>query len=60
MDERKTKVGSVASLSERIYGHAHFSDTAYYIHLIPDFFSELSGIDLDAYGSLLPEVPYEY
>lgn len=40
-------------------GHAHFSATAYYIHLIPDFFSELSGMDLDAYGSLLPEVPHE-
>ena len=40
-------------------GHAHFSATAYYIHLVPDFFSELSGMDLDAYGELLPEVPHE-
>lgn len=40
-------------------GHAHFSATAYYIHLIPDFFSELSGMDLEDCGSLLPEVPHE-
>ncbi len=40
-------------------GHAHFSATAYYIHLVPGFFSEMSGMDIDTYGNLLPEVPHE-
>ena len=58
--KEKRELGALLPYLSVYMGHAHFSDTAYYIHLIPDFFSELSGIDLDAYGSLLPEVPYEY
>lgn len=36
-------------------GHAQFSDTAYYIHLVPGIFEEMTGFDLNARGHLLPE-----
>ena len=56
---KRSGIRGRAPLFERLYGHAHFSATAYYIHLIPDLFSELSGMDLNVYGDLLPEVPHE-
>ncbi|WP_305117472.1 tyrosine-type recombinase/integrase [Acutalibacter muris] len=37
-------------------GHARFEDTAYYIHMIPDFYQRTGTIDIAAYESLLPEV----
>lgn len=37
-------------------GHAHFSHTAYYIHLVPEFFPHMSQMDLQRYETLLPEV----
>ncbi len=37
-------------------GHARFEDTAYYIHMIPDFYQRAGKIDIAAYESLLPEV----
>ncbi len=40
-------------------GHATFSQTAYYIHLIPELFSEMSAMDLNVWETLIPEVPYE-
>lgn len=40
-------------------GHADFSNTAYYIHLVPEFFAEMSGMDMGCCESLIPEVPYE-
>lgn len=58
MKERRD-LGALLPYLSTYMGHAHFSATAYYIHLVPDFFSELSGMDLDTYGKLLPEVPHE-
>lgn len=40
-------------------GHFCISHTAYYIHLVPEFFSEMSGMDMNLYASLIPEVPHE-
>ena len=57
--KEKRDLGTLLPYLSAYMGHAHFSATAYYIHLVPDFFSELSGMDLDAYGELLPEVPHE-
>lgn len=37
-------------------GHARFEDTAYYIHMVPDFYQRTGTIDIAAYESLLPEV----
>ncbi|MDE7326046.1 MAG: tyrosine-type recombinase/integrase [Lachnospiraceae bacterium] len=37
-------------------GHARFEDTAYYIHMVPDFYQRIGKIDIAAYESLLPEV----
>lgn len=57
--KEKRDLGTMLPYLSTYMGHANFSATAYYIHLVPDFFSELSGMDLDTYGNLLPEVPYE-
>jgi len=37
-------------------GHAQLSDTYYYIHLVPELFADMSGLDFSKYESLLPEV----
>ena len=37
-------------------GHAQLSDTYYYIHLVPEIFETMSGIDFSSYEKLLPEV----
>lgn len=57
--KEKRDLGVLLPYLSAYMGHACFSATAYYIHLVPDFFSELSGMDLDTYGNLLPEVPHE-
>jgi integrase len=36
-------------------GHAHFSHTAYYIHLVPEFFPQMAQMDLGRYEELIPE-----
>lgn len=41
-------------------GHAHFSSTAYYIHLLPDNLKNSECIDWKAMGKIIPEVlPWE-
>jgi integrase len=40
-------------------GHERFEDTQYYIHLVPEFFSESSGVDFERFADLLPEVDDE-
>lgn len=57
--KEKRDLGALLPYLSAYMGHAHFSATAYYIHLIPGLFSELSGMDLNVYGDLLPEVPHE-
>lgn len=37
-------------------GHERFSDTAYYIHLVPEIFPHMSQMDFSSYEKLLPEV----
>lgn len=37
-------------------GHAQLSDTYYYIHLVPELFVSMSGLDFSKYEELLPEV----
>lgn len=37
-------------------GHAHFSATAYYIHLLPDNLKESDAINWKAMGEIVPEV----
>lgn len=37
-------------------GHSQLSDTYYYIHLVPELFTAMSGLDFTKYESLLPEV----
>lgn len=38
-------------------GHAHFEDTAYYIHLLPEKLIKSSAIDWSKLTALIPEVP---
>lgn len=37
-------------------GHAHFEHTAYYIHLVPEYFPQMANMSLDRFADLLPEV----
>lgn len=37
-------------------GHACLESTAYYIHLVPDYFAEIDTISLERFSHLLPEV----
>jgi integrase len=37
-------------------GHASFSETAYYIHLVPEFFPQMSEINMERFSDLIPEV----
>lgn len=37
-------------------GHTHFSDTAYYIHLLPEKLIRSSAIDWEHFSDLIPEV----
>jgi integrase len=37
-------------------GHSHFSDTAYYIHLLPENLVRSAAIDWDRFSDLIPEV----
>lgn len=38
-------------------GHEHLSQTAYYIHLVPEIFPTLTDIDWEMFSSIIPEVP---
>jgi len=40
----------------RYMGHSSFSDTAYYIHLLPEHLVRSSAIDWAKLNSLIPEV----
>jgi len=55
MKEGKDLDAYLPYLSEYM-GHAHFEHTAYYIHLVPEFFPQMSQMDLIRYEGLLPEV----
>lgn len=57
--EEKQDLGVMLPYLSAYMGHAQFSETAYYIHLVPDFFADMSGMDLNAFGGLIPEVPNE-
>lgn len=37
-------------------GHAQLSDTHYYIHMVPELFESMSGLDFSKYEDLLPKV----
>ena len=50
MHEGRDINACLAYLSEYM-GHEHISDTAYYIHLIPDFYSEMAEFHFDRYPS---------
>jgi len=36
-------------------GHASYAETAYYFHLVPEFFNQ-NGLDIDSYSGVIPEV----
>jgi hypothetical protein len=40
-------------------GHENFSDTAYYVHLVPELLNDALGATLERLDELLPEVEYE-
>jgi len=46
----------LAYLSEYM-GHANLSDTAYYIHLVPEFYPHMAELGFQTRAEILPEVP---
>jgi len=40
-------------------GHENFSETAYYIHLVPQYFSQISGMCLNKHSHLIPDIENE-
>lgn len=57
--KEKKDIGALLPYLSAYMGHTQFSATAYYIHLVPDFFADMSGMDINAFGRLLPEVGHE-
>ena len=55
MREGKDLMAALPYLSSYM-GHAHMSDTYYYIHLVPGQLEAMSGYDFSKYEALLPEV----
>jgi integrase len=55
MREGKDLMAALPYLSAYM-GHAHMSDTYYYIHLVPGQLEAMSGYDFSKYEALLPEV----
>ena len=55
IDEGADIYAKMPYLSEYM-GHAHFEDTAYYIHLLPEKLLKSSAVDWDKFSSLIPEV----
>jgi integrase/recombinase XerD len=55
MKEGKDLEGMLPYLSAYL-GHERFSHTAYYIHLVPEFFPQMSQMDLNRFSELIPEV----
>jgi integrase len=37
-------------------GHARFAHTAYYIHLVPEFFPQMAKMDINKFAQAIPEV----
>lgn len=55
MKEGKDLTAFLPYLSSYL-GHAQLSDTAYYIHLVPGIFNEMTEFDISKREDLLPEV----
>ena len=55
MKEGQDVNACLAYLSEYM-GHKNLSDTAYYIHLVPEFFPQMSDLHLEDYVEMIPEV----
>ena len=39
-------------------GHSHYEHTLYYLHFVPDIFSDMTGFDFEMFSYLIPEVAY--
>lgn len=52
-------VTEMASSLSAYMGHANFSDTLYYVHLLPESLTKSSGIDWARFSRIYPEVPNE-
>lgn len=54
--EGKDLGAMLPGLSEYM-GHSSYVHTLYYLHLVPEIFTERSGIDLERFSAIIPEVP---
>jgi integrase len=55
LDEGADLIAKLPYLSA-FMGHTHFSDTAYYIHLLPENLIRSAAIDWGHFSSLIPGV----
>lgn len=55
IDEKRNLYNALPYLSAYM-GHAHFSSTAYYIHLLPENLKKSPNIDWETMGKIIPEV----
>ena len=55
IDEKRDLYNALPYLSSYM-GHAHFSATAYYIHLLPENLKNSESINWEAMGKIIPEV----
>lgn len=37
-------------------GHSHYSHTLYYLHLLPEIYSDMAGFDFEQFSNIIPEV----
>lgn len=52
-------IGSVLPALSAYMGHTHYQHTLYYLHFLPELFTEMSGFDFEQFSGLLPEVEHE-
>ena len=49
-------IGSLLPGLSAYMGHSHYSHTLYYLHFIPELFSDMAGFDFEQFSGIIPEV----
>lgn len=57
--DEKADLNAMLPYLSAYMGHANFSDTAYYIHLLPESLLASASVDWGKMNSLIPEVEDE-
>lgn len=49
-------IGSLLPGLSAYMGHSHYSHTLYYLHFVPELFSDMAGFDFEQFSGIIPEV----